>query len=420
MITRLQVKNYKCFDYIDVHLKPFMLLVGPNGSGKSTFLDVFSFISDILKDLQKAIDKRALGNFKDLLWNKEEEMISFVFEIEIPDEINQDFKYARYEISIKYEELYGVYIKNENLYLFPDEVDIKTVQKNNNEGIFLFDPNEVTYDGFEFLTSKKPFKQIFRRLGSIIHHNIEPGTTEGGGGTIPLSLSSLNPSYWGIENMQKNKPISYWLHNIFSQNFNYLQIQSPLMKVPCPYYKSAILEQDGLNLPKVIEQLEKNNKKNFNDWIEHLRTALPDFENLKTLLREFEGTLYLQAIFKNNKKIPQWHLSDGTLRLLALTLLPYLEEKDKLYMIEEPENGLHPQAIETIIDSLRSCYDSQVLLASHSPNILALMKPDDILCFSKSESGAVNVIEGENHPRIKKWKGHVHLPTLHASGVLEL
>jgi predicted ATPase len=38
--------------------------------------------------------------------------------------------------------------------------------------------------------------------------------------------------------------------------------------------------------------------------------------------------------------------------LLALTLVAYVPARDRIYLIEEPENGIHPQAVETVFHSL--------------------------------------------------------------------
>jgi hypothetical protein len=65
--------------------------------------------------------------------------------------------------------------------------------------------------------------------------------------------------------------------------------------------------------------------------------------------------------------------SDGALRLLALTLPAYLNDFQGVYLVEEPENGIHPRAVETLFQSLSSVYDAQMLLATHSPVILGIL-----------------------------------------------
>lgn len=67
---------------------------------------------------------------------------------------------------------------------------------------------------------------------------------------------------------------------------------------------------------------------------------------------------------------------------------------------------------------MSSVYNAQILLATHSPVILGLAKPADILCFAKSSSGATDVIRGIDHPALRDWQGETNLGTLYAAGVL--
>jgi predicted ATPase len=89
-----------------------------------------------------------------------------------------------------------------------------------------------------------------------------------------------------------------------------------------------------------------------------------------------------------------------------------------IYLIEEPENGVHPKAVETLFQSLSSIYDAQVLMATHSPVILSLARPEQVLCFAKNEEGATDIVSGDQHPRLRDWRGEVDLGTLLVAGVL--
>ena len=87
-------------------------------------------------------------------------------------------------------------------------------------------------------------------------------------------------------------------------------------------------------------------------------------------------------------------------------------------MIEEPENGIHPSAVEAVYQSLSSVYDAQILMATHSPVILSLADADKVLCFKKTETGATDIVLGSEHPALKDWKGETNLGVLFAGGVL--
>ena len=117
--------------------------------------------------------------------------------------------------------------------------------------------------------------------------------------------------------------------------------------------------------------------------------------------------------------MPSWLVSDGTLRLLALTIPAYLKDMRGVFLIEEPENGIHPQALETVIQSLTSIYHGQVLIATHSPIVVNQLETRQILCFAKDETGATDIVSGAFHPRLTEWKrGKPDLSILFASGIL--
>ncbi len=101
----------------------------------------------------------------------------------------------------------------------------------------------------------------------------------------------------------------------------------------------------------------------------------------------------------------------GFLQQVSTTLSPIL-------LIEEPENGIHPRAIETVMQSLSSVYGSQVFCATHSPLVLSTIQSRQLLCFGKTEEGAVDIVSGDHHPGLKNWKDTLHLGDLLAIGVL--
>jgi predicted ATPase len=68
--------------------------------------------------------------------------------------------------------------------------------------------------------------------------------------------------------------------------------------------------------------------------------------------------------------------------------------------------------------SLSNVYDAQVLLATHSPIILSLVEPQQLLCFAKASNGATDIVLGTQHPTLQDWKGETSLATLFAAGVL--
>lgn len=103
---------------------------------------------------------------------------------------------------------------------------------------------------------------------------------------------------------------------------------------------------------------------------------------------------------------------------MALTLLSYIKTDGSLFLVEEPENGVHPQAVEAVFQSLSSIYDGQALVATHSPVLVGLIKPEQLLCFSKTPAGETDIVRGDRHPKLRQWQGELRLAQLFAAGIL--
>ena len=104
---------------------------------------------------------------------------------------------------------------------------------------------------------------------------------------------------------------------------------------------------------------------------------------------------------------------------MSLTIPAYVPDLQGVFLIEEPENGIHPRAIETVLQSLSSMYDSQVLVATHSPAAVNMLEASKVLCFAKDCNGATDIVSGDQHPALRDWKrGEPDLGVLFASGIL--
>jgi len=434
MITLIEALNYRCLRYISQELNDFNILVGSNASGKSTFIDAISFISDIVNDgPMAAVEKRTFSDsYLDLLWMKKEAKIELAIEVKIPEEIkqkriqiiengakdpkkksqkflkNQEDSYndycCRYELSIGLiddKNIFGIY--KENLWFKPP------TQKPTRE-LYLFPEPESPKN--LITKTKSGWKATIKRVYNDNYYN--------------ETLAKYNPSY--LSDSQKSAlgnlppdeqafPVASWFRKFITKGIQEIRLNSEAMRRPCRPGLPLTFLPDGSNLPWVIDHFKKNNKERYFDWIKHLQIVIPDMIDVEIIQREEDKHKYLQLCYRNKLKAPAWVVSDGTLRMLNLTILAYLSDTQGIYLIEEPENGIHPQAIETIYQSLSSVYDAQVFLATHSPVIVSIAKPKDLLCFSKTKDGTVDVINGEYHPRLKTWKKEVSLGTLFGSGV---
>lgn len=424
MIRRIEALNYRCLHYVSQPLDHFHVLVGPNASGKSTFLDVVGLIRDFLtRGLNDTILSheglvQSIGRARhvdELIFNQIADRFELAIELEIPDKLctkaHNRYQIARYEIAIgKGTENDELTIINEVLWLCPKP------------------RSRTTSQALPFPNEPAPPASVFTKRGQKGWHRVIGKTKSGYYSFISEteewrgSSRRVDPRRAALTDLRLYEtlfPIALWVRNILMESIHVLALNSAAMRRPS---RPSLLHRfctDGSNLPLVVRDLRNHHKKDFKDWLEHLRTVLPDLQTIDVIERPEDGYLYLNVHYSNlEQPVPSWLLSDGTLRLFALTLLAYLPHHQEVYLIEEVENGIHPRTIEAVFDSLSSVYDGQVLLATHSPLIVGLTKPEQVLCFAKNPSGATSIVRASEHPKLKDWAGQVDLGTLYAAGVL--
>jgi len=158
------------------------------------------------------------------------------------------------------------------------------------------------------------------------------------------------------------------------------------------------LKSNGANLPLVVKNLKTVDPQQFQKWIAMLKTVLPDIENIHIKEQHDTRKIYLSLDYRNGLEVPSWMLSGGILRLLALTLPPFLEDPKGIYIYENPENSLDPDGIKAVFEALASIHSAQVFISTHSPVLLNAVSPDNVLCFEKNEQGASEIVIGSQHP----------------------
>ena len=63
-----------------------------------------------------------------------------------------------------------------------------------------------------------------------------------------------------------------------------------------------------------------------------MRTALEDVHDIDSVECEEDRHRYLVIRYANGAEVPSWLASDGTLRLLALTIPAYLNDLDDVFL----------------------------------------------------------------------------------------
>ena len=426
MISLVEVKNFRCLRYIRQPLLPFQVLIGPNASGKTTFCEAISLLSKIVANEKIDPLVREMSDvFDDLTWDRQGGRIEIAVEALIPDEVRRKLYSDEVPVgaldTIRYEIGFEENQTTSSVEIVEERVFLKLCTKAPKVSERLF-PQEANPP--DTILEPKFRANRSRILSKVRNGNdnyySELGRIQRGEGGYNPSIR-LGPSRSAFANLQPAEdvfPVSTWFRDMLVNGVQSLSLNSHKLRKPSPPSKDVGFSLDGSNLPRVIARLKKNNPKRFKDWISHLQTALPDLADVKYVERQEDKFMYLKACYKGGLEVPSWLVSEGTLRMMALTIIAYTSDLHGIYLIEEPENGIHPSAMETVFQSLSSVYNSQILIATHSPVILSIASPTQVLCFKKTLSGATDIVRGDHHPNLRDWRGDPNLSVLYASGVL--
>lgn len=416
MISLVEALNFRCLHYVRQPLGQFQVLVGPNASGKTTFLDVVGFLGQLVSDgLEAAVGERT-QDFVDLVWGRNGAGFELAVEATIPEKVRSRLAQPSYDV-IRYEVGIGLSGESAEVAITAERGWLKIGKPHNGFHRDLF---PTMRDPPSTLTSSKRShgRRLFSKTPGGNDHYYADAHARDGRWAPAFKLGPRKSTLGNLPEDESNFPASTWFKQLLSEGVQPFVLNSLRIRRASPPGQERGFKPDGSNLPWVIADLERRNPERRREWIAHLRTSLPDLEDVRTSLREDDRHRYLTLVYSSGLEVPSWMASDGTLRLLALTLPAYLDGFQGVYLIEEPENGIHPRAMETMFQSLSSVYDAQIFLATHSPVILAMADRKDVLCFAKTADGATDIVAGSEHPKLRDWQGQTSLGELFAAGVL--
>jgi predicted ATPase len=420
MITRLEALRFKSLRSLSQPLRRFNVLVGANASGKSSFLDAIQFIADVVREGPGAAIVKRTDNFMDLAWQRAGDFIELAIEVRIPEQIiargkTPDYDQLRYELQVGFLDQkngqareYG--ILGERLFLMTSARPRESVYRR------LFPEIQPDIKVFSSARSQRGFRRVVAKATNDNFYSEVEGNK--GKGWIPAFRFGPHKSALGnLPDDGRRFPAATWLRSFLAEGIQEIALNGRKIRESSPPGQGSRFLPDGSNLPWVVDELRQIRPQAFRDWVRHSQVAFPEIQSIEVGTREDTRHKYLIVDYRGNLQAPSWVVSDGTLRFLALTLLAYLGKPDSVSLIEEPENGIHPKAIEFLFESLSSEQAGQVLLATHSPIALKSVRSDDILCFAKKD-GATDVVRGGDHPALRDWKDDGTLDGLFASGLL--
>lgn len=434
MITRIEAYRYKCFERLQLDVGRYQVIVGRNGAGKSTLLDIPTLIGEMLET--RSIEKPFFGTrdrlapravvAEDLLFAGKGDWFALVIEVALPESLVTQLARKRFEEATKREQAQLQKHPERNLALARYELAFRVADgavSISQEQLFLLPLDRSlageTPDGLwgdiEFSKSSPVRRVIARESDGISLLEPEVGKR---GNPQRANMPTTTPALSGAPVDLGQFGVSDWLRNYLGRDVLAINLNLPAMREaqrkPQEGYKVAA---DGTTLPWSVLDLEKNNDSH-EEWVAHISSALPLIENVTAHTQPADNRAYLEVAYRTGFSVKSIGLSDGTFSLLALSILPFLNNVPSLVAVEEPENGIHPKAVEVILESLQVMENSQAWVTTHSPIVVAVTKPADLICLTMSKTEGVKAVRGDQHDLLSKWQGIPTLDVLFSAGVL--
>ena len=406
MIRRLQVLNYRCLRHVDVALGRFHVLAGATGAGKSAFLDALGFLSDLVRDGPDAAVGRRTHDFPDLAWGRpgDKPRFEMAAEFEIPPALRDrlaksgDFRRFRYELAM-HDPGAGPGIEFERGILIPAAEVPDTPQE------LLFSDPPPPPASIPPAGGRRGSRTVFSKSAAgNDNFNVETAAAGNKGWTVHIALGPHRSTLANLPDTPDSLPASTHVRQLLAGGIERIAVdRAGLRRQDAPGRRAPVLEPDGGNLARAVQRFGATDPGGFAQWLAHLRSAIPGLHNLS--VRESDGGRYasLRVHDATGLELPAQAAADGTLRLIALTLLPHLLDDGAVCLLRNPEFELDAASLQAVYRSLSAASKAQLLATTCSPGFLNCAAPEEILGFSRDAEGAASVVAGPEHPDFEAW-----------------
>jgi predicted ATPase len=168
---------------------------------------------------------------------------------------------------------------------------------------------------------------------------------------------------------------------------------------------NRFLREKGENLAAFLYYLQQKHPQSFQRIENQIRSVAPFFDRFDLEPdRLNEKQIELRWLEKGSDAyFNAYDLSDGTLRFIALTTLLMQAELPKTIIIDEPELGLHPFAINKLAAMIKraAAQGSQIIVSTQSVGLIDNFEPEDIITVDREDDQSV--FRRLNSEDLKEW-----------------
>jgi predicted ATPase len=319
-LNHLKLSGFRSIQKMDLPLGRLNVLIGPNGAGKSNFINFFRFMNKLLqKDLQLYIAEQGGADAVLHFGRKQTPVL----------EANLRFDPNAYSCAL-----------------------VPT-----NDGRLVFKSESCQFNG----------AKIGYEGGVKFKNLADPGATESG---LPKPNTATISGH-----------VAHHIEDWKVYHFHDTS-KTALVKQPCEVLDSERLREQGENLAAFLFDFQEHEPEAYKRIVSTIQRAAPFFHDfILEPDRHSDSKIRLRWKHKGKYTYFDAHsLSDGTLRFICLTTLLLQPRLPSVILLDEPELGLHPYAIQLLGSMLRSASEStQVIVSTQSVTLANEFEPDDLI-----------------------------------------
>ncbi len=421
-VTEFRVQNFKSLKDVKIKLGKLNLLVGRNATGKTSVIEAFSLL--------KNINQRPVfsffnpfyewGGYQNVVWRGQEELpigIGCKSQIErynVSYEIYVTGYGGRFEILREYVSISNIVeitIEGKKLIIKHNPKFIEDAWDKIKELPFIefgkskLDYKKIVYQEYELEEQRKisSWSATYSKDVALVRLNISTKN-----GKIPIIISPvieedvkvINRGFNNIGEIigRRCNPLISYITSILPTPIVILrQLNFKEIRTPQPVKEDFSLLEDGSNLANVLHTFYIKKREIPHRIQRILKYIFGDIEIGLDITSD--GRVYVK-VYESGYPLHPRVVSDGFWKVL--TILTAIELEPAIILIDELENSLHPEAIEYIVNELKNS-KSTVIATTHSPAIVDMVDPEDLILFEKDYEGKTIVKRIKNVENVKDW-----------------
>lgn len=367
MLIRVAIRNYRSLADVEVTFEPLTVLIGANASGKSNLIDALALITDSLSgELETAVLSR--GGREALVWYGAQEA---AFSLALDYKPDPRRAATTYEMEVGFGDGDRPVVLSERILLKQARTETRGRRRN--------------------------ALDVALGRGKVFDEAIEAHREiTGDAHTLLVAALGLFEEQPQVKQMRD-----------FVEGWTFMRVDVDAIRQPQTYLRTESLSTSASNLALVLHAMMVHRPEALASVNEMLSAVIPGEPRAEPQVVGGKVILGFRSAQFPDQTFPSSSVSDGTLRLLAYLTALEIDPHPSLICIEEPEHGLHPDAVAGLIEilSVQSAERRiQLLLTTHAPEVLdAVPSPASIRVVEKQADGSTRVGPIDEMNDLDRW-----------------